>query len=180
MRGVRFIASALAAATLLIGGPAMAGSGDVKEVELQDRCDPVTFTEILGPGSCLPIGKGGLVTFFEVDAAMRQDGGHPKWAFSREEFTVKPGAPIKVKNVGGEAHTFTKVSALGTPGCVPPINEALGFGLDAGIPECASFPTELVFAGTPAKTVNAPSTPGTYFYICLIHPWMESTVTVKA
>lgn len=177
MRGVRLVASALAAATLFIGGPAMAGSGDAKEVEMQDRCDPVSFDAALGAGACNPTDHTD-VTFPALVDSLLANGEHPKWRFTREEFHVKPGGKIEVTNTGGEFHTFNLVASPDEPGCVPDINALIGRqGISTHCGEIIPGVTAAFTGG--GFTVTAPTKPGTYHYICLIHPWMASEVTVR-
>lgn len=186
MRGVRFVAAGVLAATLFgVGGPAMAGSGDTIEIQMQDRCDPATFNAALqDPQACEPTEHGKL-TFQEVLATMIATGGHPKWRFTKTDFDVKPGTKLKLTNTGGELHTFIQVPKLGLPGCAPPVNEAIGRpGLSTQCDEILpvkipGLQQNAAFSGG-SFTMNAPTAPGTYFYTCLIHPWMEATVTVKA
>ena len=189
MRGVRFVAAGvLAAALFAVSGPAMAGSGGARDVQMQDRCDPATFDAALNdPHACEPT-EHGNIAFGDLPASMIATGRHPKWRFTRTAFDIKPGGTIKLTNVGGEMHTFIQVEQLGLPGCAPPVNAAIGRpGLST---HCDEILPVAPPPGSPLKqtaafsggsfTVTAPTTPGTYFYVCLIHPWMESTVTVKA
>jgi len=95
----------------------------------------------------------------------------------------KSGESIKVVNNGGEFHTFTEVEEFGG-GCVPELNGPLELGF---APECEpTFPdgTPVAFAETGIPplggvlTVN-PTSKGTHKFICLIHPWMRTEVTVR-
>jgi hypothetical protein len=68
-------------------------------------------------------------------------------------------------------------------GCVPPLNIPLGLTM---APECAAVgangaPAWLVAGLVPgaSRDVSAPTQPGTYNYMCLIHPWMRTTVSVR-
>ena len=63
-------------------------------------------------------------------------------------------------------------------GCIAALNTLLGL---TPVPECAGFPggafgATLVHAGATVTTVALP--PGVHRYECLIHPWMQTTVTV--
>lgn len=73
------------------------------------------------------------------------------YAFSPAKLTVKPGATITVHNEDSVAHTVT----------------------DTG-----KFDTGDVASGA-TKSFTAPSTPGTYSYMCTIHPFMMGTLTVS-
>jgi plastocyanin len=76
------------------------------------------------------------------------------FAFHPDDFTVAPGAPIRVVNVDWktihEPHTFTARNG--------------------------SFNTGVI-TGTPA-TVLAPYKPGKYLFVCTIHFGMYGFVTV--
>jgi len=74
------------------------------------------------------------------------------FAFHPDNFTVAPGATITVTNEDSVDHTFTAR------------NKAFNTGDIA-----------------PGQTVHlsAPSTPGTYPYLCLIHQFMTGVMTVK-
>ena len=175
MRGVRIVAAGVLVAGMFIAGPAMAGSSS-REVEMQDRCDPASFDAALGDGACAPTKRGGKVTFPTLVSTLLANGSHPKWRFSRDDFTVKARSMITVTNTGGEFHTFTRVDSPDEPGCVPDINGLIGrVGLST---HCAEIPTTGSPSGVTFK-VPAPDVPGTYSFICLIHPWMASTVTVE-
>ena len=88
---------------------------------------------------------------------------------------------------GGELHTFTDVTATGfTAGCIPEINQVL-FGRPDPNPACAAVDTAsglpAVFLRDglfPGRTIPVDtSTRGTIRFECLIHPWMQATVTVE-
>ena len=100
-----------------------------------------------------------------------------------------PHGPVRVPGQscrGGELHTFTDVTATGfTPGCVPELNQVL-FGRPDPGPQCAAVDPAsglpVVFLATglfPGRTIAVDtSTRGTHLYECMIHPWMQATVTV--
>src|SRR6266545_3049725 len=80
-------------------------------------------------------------------------------------------------NRGGEDHTFTEVADFGG-GCIAAVNALLGL---TPVPECAGFPGGAFAATTvsPGDTVTtSPLSPGIHRFECLIHPWMQTTVTV--
>ena len=76
---------------------------------------------------------------------------------------------------GRVAKDHPRVAAYGG-GCVPPLNAALGL---TPVPECA-IPGILASTGAgPGGSVTTGSlAAGTYRFMCLIHPWMRTTVTV--
>jgi plastocyanin len=113
-----------------------------------------------------------------------QKGFHNAWNFDRDHVTLRVGDVLTaVHGRGGELHTFTQVDQFG-PGCIPFLNggqppPALCY-VDVvdgtGLPLLA-FQTAVV-PGGPAQTFTAASS-GTFFFQCLIHPWMRTTVTVR-
>ena len=175
----------LTAIALPTSADAKGGGGHVRRVRMLDRCDPASFNAALqrpgDPPVCVPH-SGELVTFDEFVAQLNPvDFGHEDWSFHPDEIDLKMGDSISASVRGGEFHTFTKVDEFG-PGCVPLINARLGLtGPPAG--DCA---TELapVFAGGSGSAPGLPPVvvsglaPGSYKYMCLIHPWMRSVVTV--
>lgn len=74
------------------------------------------------------------------------------FAFTPKNLTVKPGATVTVKNQDSVTHTVT----------------AAGKAFDSG--DVTSSKT---------MTFTAPGQPGTYSFICSIHPYMKGTLTVK-
>ncbi|MFC1418394.1 cupredoxin domain-containing protein [Streptacidiphilus cavernicola] len=75
------------------------------------------------------------------------------FAFAPDALTVKPGQKLTVVNKDSTAHTLTATG-----------NKA--------------FDTGTIAPGATA-TFTAPSTPGSYPYICTIHQFMHGTLTVK-
>ncbi|MGY1833633.1 hypothetical protein ACI79P_00800 [Blastococcus sp. SYSU DS0510] len=176
---------ALSAAGLL-AVPATAGAhggGHAEVIEAQDDCDPTSFDEAVGPGTC--VGDGDT-TFDEFVEELLDDGEHGKWRFHPDRTTVRHGDPLHVVGVGGEFHTFTEVARFGG-GCVDDVNALLGL---TPVAECAdlvevqpgvSVPRGFVETGVPpgGHHVVEHLEPGVHKFECLIHPWMQSTVTVR-
>jgi len=167
--------------SLTIANPVEARGQHVKEVRLEDRCDPATFNAAppdgLGDGACVPFKKrGGTVTLQEVFAQLNPaDFGPDKWRFSRDDFSIKEGDIIRATNTGGEAHSFTEVHEFGG-GCVPEINEPLG--LTAVTANC---PADFATVQGPGESRDISGlAPGEHKFICVIHSWMRATVEVKA
>lgn len=77
------------------------------------------------------------------------------FAFHPSTLTVSPGATITVKNEDSATHTVTAVA---------PHNNIFNTG---------------DIAGGATATFKAPTTAGTYNYICLIHQFMHGTLTVS-
>jgi plastocyanin len=182
MSKIRTLSAAVAATAIALAGTSTALAKGGAEVRLQDRCDQASFDAVVGPGTCAPV-IDDPVTFAEFAAELNPvDFGHDKWRFSAEHLDVRPGATIHLRNDGGEFHTFSRVAAFGG-GCVPPLNIPLGL---TTAPECEAVgangaPAWLAAVLVPgaSRDVSAPTQPGTYNYMCLIHSWMRTTVTVR-
>ena len=159
---------ALAAASIALAAPS---SGTVV---MLDACDPATFNAALGEGACER--PGGGVTIDTLVEQLLTHGTAPSWRFAGPA-TVAAGGTLTAVNKGGEFHTFTKVAAFGG-GCVDELNDLLGL---TPVPECAQAPG--IFFSTGAargeSVTTAPLAAGTHRFLCLIHPWMRSTVTAK-
>ncbi len=153
----------------------------VRTVRLQDRCDPASFNAAIGEGTCIRTGNQRTVTFDEFLAKLNPvDFGHPKWNNHPDELRLRTGDQIKAVVRGGEFHTFTEVPEFG-PGCVPLINDALGLTVDPPTPEeCDEFFATTGVAPNGLSTlIVADLAPGTHKFMCEIHPWMKTVVTVE-
>ena len=174
----------VAAATTLVLScmltiPVLAGTDE--SVQISDACDRVSFGQahIL----CDPR-AGGAVTLQQLVAAIRQNPGEVlrerdvlDWTFDQDNLAVRAGTRVTLKNVGGEFHTFTNVGSRFTLGCVPEVNAlSANLGLPPA-PDCS----DAVFAatGVPAQTSRVVTITTGGKYICLIHPWMRTDVTVN-
>ncbi|KGN30323.1 hypothetical protein N802_09265 [Knoellia sinensis KCTC 19936] len=157
-----------------IGSADARGGGDTERIDIRDDCDPVTFNAALFPGAC--IGDGDT-TFEDLVERLQDRGFHGAWRFNPDDTDVDTGTKLRLVNRGGEFHTFTPVDRFG-PGCALDVNELAGFVGDPVMP-C----TEEMFinTGIDAKTsqVLAPLPVGTHLFECAIHPWMQTTITVK-
>ena len=158
----------------LSSGPGESGSGArVQKLRMRDACDSASFNAVLGPGACVLNGETTLDAF---NAELARKGFVGAWKFNPDQFGDKPGTVIEVENRGGEAHTFTPVAAFGG-GVVPRLNDASGNPTVA--PECADLnPLTIVPAG--GHLQGSPLTGGTHRFQCCIHPWMRTTVTIRA
>lgn len=177
MRNTRIVVC-LSAATLALGAtvataPAAASGGDTKRVRVTDDCDPASFNAVIGPGTCVGDGE---TTLGALIAELAATGAAEEWEFKPDDFHIDRGDRIKAVNVGGEFHTFTEVENFGG-GCVEELNEILGL---TPVPECedpASFATGIPAGATlPVSGLEA----GDHKFMCLIHPWMQSKVEVRA
>ena len=173
------LAATVAVALVLASASPSDASGRGKRVLIKDECDPATFNAVI-PGVCQ---GNGDVTFSEFVAELTANRTIDEWAFDPVTLKVKAGRSVVVTNVGGEAHTFTRVARFG-PGFVPFLND-LVFGPGAvPIPEFTPpFGAGINFVG-PGGTLTLPNaaTPlrlGDNLFECGIHPWMRMVITVK-
>ena len=178
------MATALAGATVLLAAsaaPALAG-----DVRVRDACDPESFNAALGDGACVrDDNRGGTVTFDRLVHSLMKKGENNKWSFTKKA-KIDQGDDLVVSfDRGGEAHTFSEVAAFG-PGCISDINFLIG--LDGLAPECATFGERIGGPAGPGPEYIGPGvdeltvsglTAGEHRFMCLIHPWMQSTVTVE-
>jgi hypothetical protein len=155
------------------GSSALSDVGPAHPIELLDQCDPTTFNLAIGPGTCMSTHTGIKFDKFISDLIANQSA--PAWRNAPQNFTAALGTQLVAVNKGGEVHTFTHVAKFGGS-IVPELNAVLG-GV-APAPEClAAGPGEFLLpGGIDAETVN---TPGTALYQCCIHPWMQTTITVR-
>lgn len=176
-------ATGLALATVLVTAPmAAAGGGDTQRVRLKDDCEPTSFNAAVGPGTC--VGDGDT-TFGDFIAQLAENGleanrSADKWEFAPGRFHIDEGDRLRVVNIGGEFHTFTEVERFGG-GCVPELNAALGLAAGDVVEECRD-PSLFATTGVPAGgAIHVHGLrAGTHKFECLIHPWMQSVVTVRA
>jgi hypothetical protein len=165
---------------VLATGAALAGdNGKNARVDIRDACDPVTFDQAVGPGTCLPGHSGGTLTFSEFLAEFQEEGSVGAWRFNPDDLNSDGGVNITLRNKGGETHTFTRVQEFGG-GFVPLLN-----GNQAPRPECAQAdgspqpPSANNIFVPSGQTLPGPTVaPGeTANFQCCIHPWMHVTVT---
>ncbi|MDP9465030.1 MAG: hypothetical protein M3P52_10425 [Actinomycetota bacterium] len=110
-----------------------------------------------------------------------EDMGHEDWENKPDELELDSGDSIKAVVRGGELHTFSEVPEFGKAGCFEPINLALELTDPPSPEQCADF-----FANTRVEADGASTlivsnlAPGTHKFICVIHPWMKTLVTVEA
>jgi hypothetical protein len=184
MRTIRLlIAGALVAAPALgLAGVATAGGdgGDRSQlVRMQDDCDPTTFNQAVEPGTC--VGDGDT-TFEEFIEELVEEGEAHKWRNKPVENHIELGERIHLVNQGGEFHTFTKVRSF-RGGCVPELNQILGLK--------GRSPAFCIAAFSDRNTALPPDAESTirtgrlrtgheYKFQCMVHPWMQTTVEVRA
>ena len=165
-------AAASVLGTLIAATVAWAAPAE-RQVLMLDACDGPSFNAAIGPGSCT---RPGGVTFDTFIGQLLKHGTAPAWRFAPEQAKLAAGGSITAPNKGGEFHTFTEVAAFGG-GCVDELNALLGL---TPVPECAQAPGIFFTTGAvPGGSVTTESLgAGTHRFLCLIHPWMRSTVTV--
>ena len=177
MSPTRLIPTLAIALALIPAGTALAG-GDEKVVKVKDQCDAETFNAALGEGACTPINDQNHTTDFD-DAIeeMTEDGEVDYWKFSPRKAKIDSGDTVRVVfKKGGEGHTFTEVPVFG-PGCVTDINGLLGL-VGAPAADCALI--EPTFVGPQRREFTIENlSVGVHRFECLIHPWMQSTITVR-
>lgn len=181
----------LALVSLGMSVPAEAGDSRTRVVEMEDRCDPASFNAALDPEGDDPVppcvDNGQEFITFDRFLERLEDGGDNHWDFDPSDRTIRHGDRLKVRNTGGEFHTFTEVTRFGQ-GCVPELNAAVpdeGPALIPGVGACPADPASFLpifFAtGTGAGgSINVENlSVGVHRFECLIHPWMRSTITVE-
>ena len=178
---LRRLAVPILALAALAALPAGAAAKDHRLVKVEDRCDPATFNEALGPGACVPVSNSGdLVTFGSLLDTLAREREHDKWRFDRDEVKLDRDESLVVRMTrGGEFHTFTEVPEFGK-GCVPELNHLVFPDQD---PSPAPYCTDEAFATTgigPGGQLDVGRLErGTHRFICLIHPWMKTTAKVR-
>ena len=172
---VRLAVIGIAVAVAGLGAVGIArGTSTVRNVQILDACDPASFNAAVRPGQCTR--PGGGVKFADFIAQLQAQGRAPAWRFSPAQLGLSAGGTLQATNRGGEDHTFTEVAAFGG-GCVPPLNAILGL---TPVPECSVpglFGQTLVEQGATFEVTGL--APGVHRFECLIHPWMQTTVTVS-
>jgi hypothetical protein len=136
-----------------------------------DACDSVTFNAALGPGTC---NRRGVPLQIFLDQVTRLHQA-PAWRFAPGNVSVNVNQPVVVKNIGGEAHTFTEVDHFGG-GFVPMLNQLAG-NLTP-VAECSQTNSDLNLLAPGASVTETEDKPETALYMCCIHPWMHATLTV--
>ena len=184
MRGIRIgLIGALVGLTATVGlggGPASAHDGgkdhgDVINVAMLDKCDPVSFNA--AGIDCHPVRMAKFVVTLAQLGATFDPVNHTAstaWRFSPKRIEAEVGDTLHVTNLGGEGHSFTEVPFFGG-GCIDGLNAALGLTEVA-----ANCPADFGTVRPPNGTRDiALTTAGEHKFICVIHPWMKATVDVE-
>lgn len=181
----------LAACLLLISGAASAQTKRVVNMDIRDYCDPKTFNAALhDPTACQRNTDSGAITFNGFLSELALDKSVGAWRYAPPAVPGKEGEQIvvRVKNNGGETHTFTRVRNFGG-GFVAALNQASGNNTPA--PECAKMVNGQLQPQPPSKA-NLFVAPGKSAYgltlgdqnedakfQCCIHPWMRAEVNTR-
>lgn len=168
----RSLASAMVLA--LVVASLTYGAAAHRRVTVLDACDGPSFSEAIGEGACE---RSGGVKFDAFIGQLIAMGEAPAWRFAPEAMTLADGGSLTAVNRGGEFHTFTPVAAFGG-GCVDELNALLEL---TPVPECANPGFVFGTTGLPAggSLDWGPLAAGTHLFECMIHPWMQTTVTVQ-
>ncbi len=173
------VAAMLAAGSFLSGFSSSVVSADDDKIALLDDCDPNADWGAVG--GCQPNHNDGNVTLAEFNALVASPlslspvfVGHPSWRFEPGYITVELGDRVRVRNLGGRNHTFTKVAQFGSGVApAPPLNA--GFAV---APECTQSP-EVVAPGDRSVVAGLSSAGGgVNRYQCCFHPWMRTVIKV--
>jgi hypothetical protein len=177
--GLAAVAAVTLVAALGMTGAAQAdkgsgGGGSDRTVRIEDDCDPVTFNAAVGPDTC--VGDGDT-EFEELIDELVDEGEAGNWRNHPDDTHVDEGERVRLKNVGGEAHTFTRVDEFGG-GCVPELNAVLG--LAPAAPEvCEEAFAAILLPGQAAALPAADLHEGHNLFQCMIHPWMHAEIEVR-
>ncbi len=191
----RRLSNALAVGGVMLGvalvmSGTSASAEDAKRVRIFDDCDVASFNAAFGPGTCVGDGR---TTVDEFIAQLTANGNVANraakgWAFKPGSFHIDADEHVDAVSRGGEFHTFTEVAQFGG-GCVTPLNDLLGL---TAVPECdgvlvtpgvpGPVPPAFIATGVPpgGQLPVAGLSPGEHKFQCLIHPWMQSVVDVRA
>jgi hypothetical protein len=163
---------------------AVASEGS-RSFRVRDDCDPATFNAAVGPGTCQEV--GGDTTFQRFIDELTEEKSVGAWRFNPDQTGLDRGQRTMIESRGGEFHTFTRVAAFGG-GIIPLLNDLAGAGNTR--PECGTpgalappsttnnfVPSGAAFPGPTAGSADLPK--GTTKWQCCIHPWMQTTITVK-
>ena len=190
-RLLRFAAAfALVIVAVFLSALAIAQT-NVATIRIRDACDPKTFNEIIGPGTCVS-GRHGTTKFEFFIEELQQDHFAGGWRFNPllkastgtfqlVRLNLDSGQQTVLQNKGGETHTFTKVEKFGG-GFVPPLNMLSGNPVPA--PECLQPPSDTSLFVEAGETESGPTAGtsalpvGVNNFQCCIHPWMRLRIVV--
>src|SRR5262245_4230744 len=144
-----------------------------ERVKILDECDPATFNATPA-GIICDVNFTGGVTVDEFTALSSPAAfGHPAWRFAPPYLEIESHQKVKVRNDGGEDHTFTEVPEFGG-GRVAGLNTALGL---TALPQCATEGAPVVHPGDSTEVQGLSE--GIHLFQCCIHPWMHDVIEVS-
>ena len=138
-----------------------------RRIFLRDRCGGESWAAF---GGCL---IAGTVERPDWLARAQETGSHPLWANSPRVTTLETGTTLEVVNVGGRAHSFTRVATFGG-GILPILNTRDDTRIPA--PECLRGIVNIRGGG--GSVLHTFTGVGEQHYQCCLHPWMRTTVNV--
>jgi plastocyanin len=145
-------------------------------VDIFDACDPTTFNDALGAGTCsVQSTISNTLTFQQFSAELAANRFVGAWRFDPTVLSITPAGTVTATNLGGEFHTFTEVAHFGG-GILPAVNQASGNPVET--PECAAITDASLIAPEASFTTAHLIGAGPHLFQCCIHPWMRATVTV--
>ena len=171
------------AVALLVGVWTMGTANAAAEkVKILDLCDPTTFNANppTGPGLGIicDVNFDGDVTFAEFSSPLFLSPagfGYPAWRFDKPYLDIEANRKLKVKNEGGEDHTFTEVAQFGG-GSIDLLNEPLRL---TAVPECPKdSPPGIIHPGETVQIKGLSA--GVHLFQCCIHPWMHAVIDVES
>ncbi|HEY6971130.1 MAG TPA: hypothetical protein VJA94_18115 [Candidatus Angelobacter sp.] len=181
----------VAAAVVLLPRVPQAFAQDARSanvnIDIWDYCDPTSFNNAVGPGTCNRSTVNGAITFDGFVAEVSAEESVGAWRFAPNELAVNQGTVLQLHNLGGETHTFTQVKRFGG-GFVDFLNGASGNPTPA--PECAQVVNGQLVPQPPGPD-NQFIDPGTTVshplgkddvvvnYQCCVHPWMRVVITPR-
>lgn len=170
--GAAFVALTLTYPGLLTRAAAF--SRAERLVSMMDACDPETFNDMFGEGTCLRQGGVNVDKFLSL---LGQHGSVGAWHFSPSSAPIAAGTTLVAVNRGGEVHTFTEVEEFGG-GFIQPLNDLSGNPVPAQ--ECLNLEDDdfVPPGGTYTEQV-ASNASGTIKVQCCIHPWMRLEARIK-
>ena len=125
--------------------------------------------------------RRGVIVFRQVGAgSTHASAGVVSVVRAPQPVAKSASVPTATRATSGESVGPRRAIARPIAGCVPQLNAAFGVGGPGGFASdlpCAP-PENITLPGTSTDVTGL--APGKYDFICAIHTWMESVVTVEA
>jgi hypothetical protein len=154
--------------------------GHIGGIVAHDACDPTTFNNTFGVGTCV---KEGPTTLDAFAAQVSETHAAKGWHFTSANATARLGFDVLANNVGGEVHTFTAVRQFGDGSIFGPLNEVLGNPVVAN--ECTQLdgddlvPSGGKYAIEAEELASVVDGSGIARVQCCIHPWMRTEIHMQ-